>query len=599
MSDLLSTDESEGFGGPPSPTGSGVVEAAFVNEFGAPYRSSTAEFKGPNFLEQGMRHLAAGKVEIVSVGQLVDGIKDELGTRGRRYLLTLAPADLDALFQQFQAMKLHVRPGRPPTSHLDKNIAARSDGESIEGSSSSVVPAGHGSEQRHDSVSQALRPGFSGRHFKIALIPKSKTDSTRSIIKSARLNRRFPQSIVDRKTAALIYACDLADIPKRVVLRWREYRDGSEIGPVRKLLCQVRDCKSTNVILGKDSNFHQIGDEQDPLSATAIRFVHQSVGEFLLSDTPRWSPSNTMPKAGDDVPGDEEDDAEYAESTFSSGSTGSTNATSVSEAEPAQIVSATSALCDLILLDKELEPLFERAVKDPRIGLDRLVRNFKRLLGRYSQSLMLAAGENRLHKETAKFVRTHRNEVCVSLRRHYDEEAEQLQRTSNLVTEKEMRDKMLSRFLDSLPPMQAQDFATDEPVVDEYELREEANEDTISSALDDVKLFLSSGNSLENLRKSLRDFVGPEAKPEGSAEYTSVFPQPQVLVEQASWSPSSHLTFQYICLRLVQRVSAIMGKAYNLILEPAVPEGKSRVRWTCVSCYQIPVNLIHINRLTS
>lgn len=211
-------------------------------------------------------------------------------------------------------------------------------------------------------------------------------------------------------------------------------------------------------------------------------------------------------------------DPGYAESVFSDISTGSTTATSVSETRPDFMISARDVLRDLILSDSELIPLFELSIRDPNLGLGRLTRNFRRLLGTYSQDLMSVAEENKLHIEVAKFVRMQRSYLCNSLRLRYEDQAGQRlwHGDGDSQTEQDIRDKKVNTYLETLASDQDHQPSRNELQDDGH--GDEADEDTINSSLESAKAFLLSGPPLQNLRKSLRLFVVPDTEPEGALD---------------------------------------------------------------------------------
>ncbi|KAI8945531.1 hypothetical protein F4801DRAFT_568092 [Xylaria longipes] len=233
-----------------------------------------------------------------------------------------------------------------------------------------------------------------------------------------------------------------------------------------------------------------------------------------------WSDTTSSTNAG------------YAESLFSMAPS-KTSAASDSSSD--YIKPARDVLVEFLLEDIELFPLLANGATDPNIGVDRLARNFRRLLDSYSRELRQVA-QNRIQRETAKFVQHNSAYVSDAVRMRLDTSTgHNISLLHVDVTETEQKaatKERLSKFLEELQEPDASDEDEDQVpplpaevaslLEDEEKLDTDYDEEEINNALIQVKNFLEKGSPFENLRKGLRTFVLPQKNNEQHpADYSS------------------------------------------------------------------------------
>jgi hypothetical protein len=219
----------------------------------------------------------------------------------------------------------------------------------------------------------------------------------------------------------------------------------------------------------------------------------------------------------------------YAESLLSE-VTSKTSATSYSAD---YIKPAREVLVEFLLEDTELYSLLTTAAGDLQIGIDKLARNFRRLLNIYSRDLLDAAS-NPLQKEAAKFVHTTSTYVSHAVRVRLDSFQEYVEEPK----QKAITEERLNRFLEQLQKQgsferdtpftlgreeDAQSNSTGSELDDAHTIEDEYDEEAINKALAEVKHFLETGLPIENLRNGLRKFVSPHTMKEG--QFQDTFPQ--------------------------------------------------------------------------
>ncbi|KAI0098284.1 hypothetical protein GGR51DRAFT_538402 [Nemania sp. FL0031] len=296
----------------------------------------------------------------------------------------------------------------------------------------------------------------------------------------------------------------------------------------------------------------------------------------------------------------------YAESVFSIAHT-TTSATS--DPSFSYIKPAREVLVEFLLEDIELFPLLINAATDPNIGVDRLARNFRRLLDSYSRELRQVA-QSRIQREAAKFVQHNSAYVSSALRIRLDasKRGSTLRLPINTIEDdqRQAAKEHLNKFLEdiqgrySLGQEQIPPFPADTAVFleerhdseyDEEEILDtDYNEEEINDALTQVKGFLESGSPLENLRKGLKTFVEPlknkDQRPTShSSQQVDVesSPLPEQSTRQSEIATSTYID-RTDSQEGFQSVPILIDRIFDLLMpfqEPPIPKGRKRARWIC------------------
>lgn len=264
---------------------------------------------------------------------------------------------------------------------------------------------------------------------------------------------------------------------------------------------------------------------------------------------------------------------------------------------------ARAMLTDLLMDDVEIQPLLIAAIADSNIGIEKLARNFRKLLLIYSHELLDTA-DSTICKEAAKLVKTSATYVSTRIRWRFTVQPDSLEIENE--EEKAAKKERLNEYLEGLQArdsvLQPKDgYILDETTKDsrsESEDEGEGNEEAITSPLSQVQKYLQTGSPYENLRKSLRSFVKPHQNLEGEDfGETTVGVDADVNIETVeiqnlATGMSAHLHYF--------RSLNIIAHHWNLpilidsILEylprrlPALADGKTRVKWKCVSQIKQP-----------
>jgi hypothetical protein len=173
---------------------------------------------------------------------------------------------------------------------------------------------------------------------------------------------------------------------------------------------------------------------------------------------------------------------------------------------------------EFFLEDIELSPLLTNGATDPNIGIERLARNFRRLLGSYSKELRQIA-QSRIQREAANFVHHNSAYVSEAVINWFDTSTgRHILRLPSDTTETEQKaaaEERLNKFLEGLQEPESSDENQIPPLLEEEEAFDtDYDEEVINNALIQVKNFLESGSPFENLRKGLRTFVLPQKNKE-------------------------------------------------------------------------------------
>ncbi|KAM3075825.1 hypothetical protein ACMFMG_007950 [Clarireedia jacksonii] len=190
-----------------------------------------------------------------------------------------------------------------------------------------------------------------------------------------------------------------------------------------------------------------------------------------------------------------------------------------------EIVSTQEVIAQMLAEDDDLLPLFRIAVEEDKIGGDRLERNFKRLLGMYSNELVNHA-QDKLCRDAAIFVGIHANYISKTIYRSLDAPSKSVSpqgdsKLSNgpvMKSSEEIVRNFLERLQDQFRQESGDRFATEDgDAPNEFELETDTRaetfdrlrEENIIKNLDQVKQFLREGDPLKNLKSRLRNFVIP------------------------------------------------------------------------------------------
>ena len=189
---------------------------------------------------------------------------------------------------------------------------------------------------------------------------------------------------------------------------------------------------------------------------------------------------------------------------------------------------AVAELVTLLTNDTVLHPLYRIALEKETIGADRFIRNFRRLLGIYSQELKDEAREDQ-QNAAVRLIRVRAGYVSTMIQRKFSPGDGMRGELSSLVsqTPDEGRRQLLERFLvrssRSNEPKDLQsassEFTQPEPVEIDSESVEEADDHLgLEDGRDQLDLpnlkkveeFLVSGKAFQNLRANFQLFVEPK-----------------------------------------------------------------------------------------
>lgn len=199
-------------------------------------------------VEDAIQYLVDIKKEVASSGTLVDALREELGNKGRRYLATLRLDQLDELYDRYTILQRQADCLSPADSNLD-DMASTSYSDPMRGPPV-VVP--DRSQQRHTSFnSQNSRPDYSS-NFDIVLIPADSPRTEREMIRGARYNPRLSASLVNPQVAAVFSGHSTIEMGDTIIIRWREYKNGSGAGRTIQTLCKVGNVDDADVVFGRD-----------------------------------------------------------------------------------------------------------------------------------------------------------------------------------------------------------------------------------------------------------------------------------------------------------------------------------------------------------
>ncbi|KAK1757189.1 hypothetical protein QBC47DRAFT_412508 [Echria macrotheca] len=285
----------------------------------------------------------------------------------------------------------------------------------------------------------------------------------------------------------------------------------------------------------------------------------------------------------------------YAESIFSGAISGTT---ALSDPASDYVKPAREVLVEFFLEDAELYPLLTSAAADGNIGIDRLSRNFGRLLDAYSLEL-LGAAINPLQREAAKFVRTSSPYVTRALETRLDSYSIGSKRRPEPGEATELRlmvEERVNAFLESLPnldssapgsalmPNKEDHSRRSEDAQEEnrYPIDEAFDEDNIVNALAQVKQFLGTGIPIQNLRRGLRRFVLPSS---GDADRIEAPENPAPVQDQTSpRQEAAEISTLQACVPVFRSLPELVDRLFDRLgktREPHLREGLTRARWKC------------------
>lgn len=223
----------------------------------------------------------------------------------------------------------------------------------------------------------------------------------------------------------------------------------------------------------------------------------------------------------------------YASSIFSETRTESTNNLNSSWSD---ILIVRDEIADFLLRDNGIRSLIEWAIRDPKIGAQRLETNFRRLLIGYSKDLLSQASIP-IHEEAARFIKRHSSFIVnaaypVALNSGNMILSDQPEETNYQSTTKH---RIVQGFLKSLPTLNTthqEDFnsfhsishgrSIDEDFSRDYgcesissgSISDDESDSTIldgdksiMNAISEVKEFLQRGSPMANLKAKLQRFV--------------------------------------------------------------------------------------------
>ena len=293
----------------------------------------------------------------------------------------------------------------------------------------------------------------------------------------------------------------------------------------------------------------------------------------------------------------------YAESIFSlaSISSYSTVPTAYSQEE---LLSAAEELAILLANDEVLKPLYPCALESKRIGADRFIRNFRRLLKVFSRGLESEA-QRPEHKLVANFVRIRAAFVAQYLRYLVEPATGSLNLDLGVPVD-EIKKERLEEFLRSLNGALKEDLGAEpgrdgESSDSEDELENEPEQADISS-LTEVTAFILSSMAFEKLRRDFQDFVQPKPRKEARPKIERVSPDTR-FYERAEAPITALETFSGNIWRAesVEPNVPPANQAKRLIMShihsvwswlvqnmQSPPLGYQRITWTCVSYYGLP-----------
>ncbi|KAI1113725.1 hypothetical protein F5Y14DRAFT_417061 [Nemania sp. NC0429] len=280
---------------------------------------------------------------------------------------------------------------------------------------------------------------------------------------------------------------------------------------------------------------------------------------------------------------------------------------------------STGHLAGMFLEDVELERLFKLALDNPKIGGERLERNFRRILVAYSEDLG-AISDTERQKQASKTVKLVAKSVAQLIRRAIDPETDNT--SANLkAMESVNTSRIIKEYLQRLPPGNVHDSSLPDystldllPSDDPSESESSSiNGDTDFSAPGYVN-FLTSGPPMANLRERLQTFVNPasharlfsetaegndDSIPDVMADKEFNQRNEETCCEAAQLATSTNAVidsnytneeaevvnlFQDLFF-LPQSLPELIDMVFDLFRIPSAEEpelpGKTRVRWKC------------------
>lgn len=179
-------------------------------------------------------------------------------------------------------------------------------------------------------------------------------------------------------------------------------------------------------------------------------------------------------------------------------------------------MSTQELVAQMLAEDIDLLPLFCITVADNKIGIDRLERNFTRLLHMYSKELVNRA-EDDLYRDTAAFVGTHADYISRTIHRRLDIPSSFAVPQNYSKWRDNVEVEGWAKSVTEYVGKRQKGALEDGDSPDELELELESDmlgepldgqrEENIISHLEQVKQFLREGDPLKDLRSRLRDFV--------------------------------------------------------------------------------------------